>query len=164
VSSVPCLATLFFSCVSNQFIFNKLEAGGVEPYTTTDNTQLIEKARRSKRNNRPMPHSDVQNHFIVGDVLTTVAGTWSPCPKSNSFQNGRLNPIRNCNTRMFFDVLPNFDEIERGLGRQDIPRRHLRLAFQSFQMSIESIFGNSFATVELLDTTRNLRIDCVAIF
>ena len=65
---------------------------------------------------------------------------------------------------MFFDVLPNFDEIECGLGRQDIRRRHLRLAFQSFQMSIESIFGNSFATVELLDTTRNLRIDCVAIF
>jgi Arc/MetJ-type ribon-helix-helix transcriptional regulator len=32
---------------------------------------------------------------------------------------------------MFFDVLPNFDEIECGLGRQDIPRRHLRLAFQS---------------------------------
>ena len=65
-----------------------------------------------------------------------MAGTWSSCQKSNSFQDGRLNLIRNCNTSMFFDVLPNFDEIECGLGRQDIRRRHLRLAFQSFQMSI----------------------------
>jgi len=92
-----------------------------------------------------------------------VAGTWSPWQKSNSFQNGRLNLIRNCNTSMFFDVLPNFDEIECRLGRQEIPRRHLPRAFQSFQMSIQSIFGNSFATVELVDTTRNLR-DCVPIF
>src|SRR5215469_10727383 len=63
VSMPFCLATLFFSYVSNPFTFNKLvPAVGIERYTTTDNTQLIEKARRSKRNNRPMPHSDVQNH------------------------------------------------------------------------------------------------------
>jgi len=30
-ASKSCLATLFFSCVPNQFTFNKLEAGGVEP-------------------------------------------------------------------------------------------------------------------------------------
>ena len=42
--------------------WNVVPAAGIERYTTTDNTQLIEKARRSKRNNRPMPHSDVQNH------------------------------------------------------------------------------------------------------
>ena len=40
-----------FSCVTNPFTFNKLEAGGVERYAPTDNTQLIEKVRTQEPHN-----------------------------------------------------------------------------------------------------------------
>jgi hypothetical protein len=38
------------------------------------------------------------------------------------------------------------------------------LAFQLCQVSIQSIFGNSFTTVELIDTTSNLRVSRSAVF
>jgi hypothetical protein len=61
---------------------------------------------------------------------------------------------------LFFDVTPDFDEIERSLRRKNKAHAHLGLAFQIRQVSIQLIFRDSFAAVELLDAAPDLCIDC----
>src|SRR6516164_6004174 len=54
-----------FSCVTNPFTFNKLEAGGVERYAPTDNTQLIEKVRTQE------PHNPLYARLLCTKSCTT---------------------------------------------------------------------------------------------
>jgi hypothetical protein len=92
-----------------------------------------------------------------------MPGSWSSCEKGDSFVDGRFHAIRHRNARLLFNVTPDFDEVERGLGRKNVARVHLDLVFQFRQVSIQLIFRNSFATVELLDPARDLYVDCFPI-
>ena len=58
---VPCLATLFFSCVTNQCPFNKLEAGANDTRLLILRN-LLQTYERQNRTTRCMPASYVQNH------------------------------------------------------------------------------------------------------
>jgi len=49
-----------------------------------------------------------------------------------------------------------FDKIDRCMWSKNIAYAHLALTLQFRQMSIQLIFRNSFATVELIDTDSNL--------
>jgi hypothetical protein len=99
-------------------------------------------------------------HIFVGQILPTVAGTGGSSEKNYSFADGGFNAVRNCEARLFFDVTPDFDEIERSLWRKNKAHAHLGLAFQIRQVSIQLIFRDSFAAVELLDAAPDLWVDC----
>ena len=58
------------------------------------------------------------------------------------------------------NVTPDFDETDRSLRRKNKALAHLGLAFQIRQVSIQLIFRDSFAAVELLDAAPNLCVDC----
>jgi len=58
------------------------------------------------------------------------------------------------------NVTPDFDEIERSLRRKNKALAHLGLAFQIRQVSIQLIFRDSFAAVELLDAVPDLCAGC----
>jgi hypothetical protein len=60
---------------------------------------------------------------------------------------------------VFFNVTPDFDKIERSLRRKNVAHTHLGLAFQFRQVSIQLIFRDSFAAVELIDAAPDLCID-----
>jgi hypothetical protein len=56
------MATLFFSCVPNQFIFHKLEAGESNDTRRLILRNLLRIYERKNRKTRCMPASVVQNH------------------------------------------------------------------------------------------------------
>jgi hypothetical protein len=85
-----------------------------------------------------------------------VPGSEGSRQKSDSFANREFNAVCHCEPCLFFDVTPDFDEIERSLRCKDVPYIHLGLAFQLCQMSIRLIFRDSFATVELIDAGPDL--------
>jgi hypothetical protein len=99
-------------------------------------------------------------HIFVGKVLPTVTGTGGSREKGYFLADGGFNAVRNCEAGLFFDVTPDFDEIERSLRRKNKAHAHLGLAFQIRQVSIQLIFRDSFAAVELLDAAPNLCVDC----
>src|SRR5258707_14306817 len=66
----------------------------------------------------------------------------------------------NCEAGLFFDVTPDLDEIERSLRRKNKAHAHLGSDFQIFQVSIQLIFRDSFAAVELIDAAPDLCVDC----
>jgi hypothetical protein len=74
-----------------------------------------------------------------------------------------FNAVRNCEAGLSFDVTPDFDEIERSLGRKNVAHAHLGLALQFRQVSIQLIFGDSFAAVELIDAAPDLCVDCLLV-
>ena len=59
---VSCLATLFFSCVTKPFTFNKLEVGEANDTRLLILRNLLQTYERKNRTTRCMPASYVQNH------------------------------------------------------------------------------------------------------
>jgi len=97
-------------------------------------------------------------------ILTAVPGSGCSSKKCDSFSDDGLYPVRRFCVTLLLDVTPDFEEIERSLRRKNVAYAHLGLAFQFRQVSIQSIFGDSCATVELLDAACDLSIDCLAVF
>ena len=73
-------------------------------------------------------------HIFVGQILPPVAGTRGSGKKYYFFADGGFNAVRNCEAGLFFDVTPDFDEIERSLRRKNKPHAHLGSAFQIRQV------------------------------
>ena len=86
------------------------------------------------------------------------------CQKSYLVPDGRFNAVRYRDAGLFLDVMPDFDEIERSLRRKNVARVHLGLAFQFPQVSIQLIFRDPFAAVELVDAAPDLRVDRAPVF
>jgi len=103
-------------------------------------------------------------HIFVGQILPTVTGTGVPARKA--IFSRMADSTRSAILRLvcLFDVTPDFDEIERSLRRKNVAHAHLGLAFQFRQVSIQLIFGDSFAAVELLDAAYDLCVDCFPVF
>jgi hypothetical protein len=99
-------------------------------------------------------------HIFVGQILPTVTGTRGSSKENYFFADGGFNTVRNCEAGLFFDVTPDFDEIKRSLRRKNKAHAHLSSAFQIRQVSIQLIFRDSFAAVELLDAAPDLCVDC----
>ena len=93
-----------------------------------------------------------------------MTGTGGSREKFYFFADGGFNAVRDCETGLFFDVTPDFDEVERSLRRKNEARTHLSLAFKFRQMSVQLVFRDSFAAVELLDAAPDLRVDCIPVF
>ena len=93
-------------------------------------------------------------------ILATVTGTRGSSKKSYFFADRGFNAVRNCEAGLFFDVTPDLDEIERSLRRKNKAHAHLGSAFQICQVSIQLIFRDSLAAVELLDAAPDLCVDC----
>jgi hypothetical protein len=98
-------------------------------------------------------------HIFVGQILLTVTGTGGSSEKNYSFADGGFNAVRDCEGRLFSDVTPGFDEIECSLWRKNKAHAHLGSAFQIRQVSIQLIFRDSFAAVELLDAAPDHWVD-----
>jgi hypothetical protein len=115
---------------------------------------------------RPRPIDDQvgvdrkESHIFVGQILATVTGTRGSSKKSYFFADGGFNAVRNCEAGLFSDVTPDLGEIERSLRRKNKAHAHLGSAFQICQVSIQLIFRDSFAAVELLDAAPDLCVDC----
>ena len=77
-----------------------------------------------------------KSHVRVSEILAAVAGARRLCQKYEFFADGGFNAVRDCQTRLFFDVTPDFDEIERGLRRKNVAHAHLGLIFQFSQVGI----------------------------
>jgi hypothetical protein len=75
VSRVPCLATLFFSSVTNQFTFNKLEAGESNDTRLLILRNLLQTYERKNRTTRCMAASYVQNHVQRNRTLRRCSST-----------------------------------------------------------------------------------------
>ena len=103
-------------------------------------------------------------HSQLRQILAAVPSTRGSSEKSHSFANGGFNAVRYRDVGLFFDVTPDFDEIERGLGRKNVAQAHLDLAFQFRQVSFQLIVRDSFAAVELLDAASDLCVDCFPVF
>jgi hypothetical protein len=99
-------------------------------------------------------------HILVRQILAAVPGIRSSREKGYSFEDGGFNAVGYRNAALFFDVTPDFDEIQCCLGRKNVAHAHLGLVFQFRHVSIQLIFRDSTATVELLDTALDLCVDC----
>jgi hypothetical protein len=99
-------------------------------------------------------------HILVRQILPAVPGPRSSCKKSYSFEDGGFDAVRCRNAALFFDVMPDFNDIEGSLGRKNVAHAHLGLVFQFRHVSIQLILRDSFATVELLDAALDLCVDC----
>jgi len=75
-------------------------------------------------------------HVGVGEILTAVPSARRLCQKGEFLTDGGLNAVRDCQARLFFDVTPDFDEIERGLRRKNVAHAHLGLIFQFSHVGI----------------------------
>ena len=62
------------------------------------------------------------------------------------------------------NVTPEFDQINHNLWSKNIAYSHLPLVLQFRKMSIQLIFGNSFTTVELIDTGSSLCVNRSSVF
>ena len=94
-------------------------------------------------------------HIFVRQILAAVPDSGGSCQKSDSFANREFNAVCHCEACLFFDVTPDFDEVESSLRCKNVSYI-LGLAFQFRQMSIQLIFRDSFATVELIDAAHDL--------
>jgi hypothetical protein len=56
-------------------------------------------------------------YIFVGQILPTVTGTGGSSEKFYFFADGGFNTLRDCEADLFFDVTPDFDEVERSLRR-----------------------------------------------
>jgi len=89
-----------------------------------------------------------------------VPGARSSGKKTNSIADGRFYAVGHRDACLLFDIAPDFDKVECGLGRKNVAHTHLDLAFQFRQVSIQLIFRDSFATVELIDPAPDRCVDC----
>ncbi len=55
--------------------------------------------------------------MLVRQILPLVSGFGGTCEETDFFTDGRFNAVRCCNTGLFFDVLPDVEEIQRSLRR-----------------------------------------------
>jgi len=51
------------------------------------------------------------------------------CQKSDLVSDGRFNALRYRDAGLFFDVMPDFDEIDYSLRRKNVAHVHLGLRF-----------------------------------
>jgi hypothetical protein len=71
---------------------------------------------------------------------------------------------RHLKAGLFLDELPDIEEIERSLRRKNVARVHLEFVFQFRQVGIQLVFGDSFTTIELIDTPQDLPVDGIPVF
>jgi hypothetical protein len=64
--------------------------------------------------------------IFVGQILPTVTYSGGSREKSYFFADGRFNAVE---AGLFFDVTPNFGEIERSLRRKECNARSFRFGF-----------------------------------
>jgi hypothetical protein len=105
-----------------------------------------------------------ESHIRISQILTEVPCTGRLRQKREFLADRGFDAICNYQAGLFFDVAPDFDKIYRGLRSKNITHAHLGLIFQLCQVSIQLIFRNSFAAVELIDTGSNLCVNRSAVF
>ena len=70
-------------------------------------------------------------HRFVRQILTPVSSSWRSCQEYDLVADDGFHTVRDGNTALLFEVTPDLDEIESGLGREDVARAHSGLAFNS---------------------------------
>src|ERR1019366_8245250 len=68
---------------------------------------------------------------LVRQVLVPVSGARRSCQENNLVADDGFHAIGYGNAALLLEVAPDLDEIERGLGREDVARAHSSLVFNS---------------------------------
>src|SRR5208337_3271821 len=68
---------------------------------------------------------------LIRQILAPVSGPRRSCQENNLVAYDGFHAVRDSNAAVLLKVAPDLDEIESGLGREDVARAHSGLAFNS---------------------------------
>ena len=103
-------------------------------------------------------------HILVGQIVTPVPSAWDLCQEDDLLPNSRFNMIRHGDTALFLRYNARFGRDRGRLPAQERSARSFRLGLEFRQVSVQSVFRDSLAAIELLDAAFNLGVDLVPIF